>query len=183
MAALGLWVSWVSGCGGTKPPGGVQDPHSFAGMNASAIRYDCGETRACLDQEDMKPAGNFVDICLSMEADQFSKRPETQANFLSVTRRCSAFSGCEYYNCTKRPDTGFGKMREQQVAYGCQQKIQCEMEQGRTFDNPTIEVNNCVGSTEGTLFNYGISDQNAYDAKFAMCSMLTSCMFVTCYPY
>jgi hypothetical protein len=172
-------------------------PDTFGGMNAAAIQYDCVQERQCQDDEDSKPPTNFVDTCVKMEASGFVSKPETEARFLNVFNRCMLFTTCGYRDCTcgttasgalgcglDLPLTpGYGESQVAQITYGCMQKAQCMADQGKPVADATLQVNNCVGATEGALFHFSTSDRSGFEAAFAMCSPLASCAFVGCYLY
>jgi hypothetical protein len=163
-------------------------PDTFGGMNAAAIQYDCAEERQCRDDEDKKPATNFVETCIQIEAMGLLSHPETQARFLNVFNRCQLFKACGYRDCTKPlPDgsltPGYGESQAAQITYGCMQKVQCMAEQGKPVADATLEVNNCVGATEGAFFHFATSDRAGFESGFAMCSQLVGCAFAGCYLY
>jgi hypothetical protein len=186
MGAPSLCVLFAVGCAAHAKNPLASD--TFGGMNMAAIQYDCGESRQCADDEDRKPAANFVDTCITMEASQFASHPESQARFLNIFNRCNLFKACGYRDCTKPlPDgsitPGYGESVAPQITFGCAQKVQCQVDQGKPVDNAMLQINNCVGATEGAFFHFANSDRSAYESAFNMCSPLVSCAFVGCYLY
>jgi hypothetical protein len=185
--ALWLWISALAGCG-TPAPGGINDPNSFAGMNAAAIRTDCAQFRMCEGLTNAMLPADYVSKCVNGEVDTLSKHPEYQAAFLNRVNRCGVFpDACTYRDCIKSNmpvQPGYGESQAAKIMYGCQQKIQCESEHGKKFSDPTLAVNNCVGMTEGLFFRLGAAEQQTYENTFATCSALAGCAFVQCpYPY
>jgi hypothetical protein len=166
-------------------------------MNEPAIQYDCAQERQCLDDEDAKPAANWQDTCVKKEASLLVTQPEQQARFLNVFNRCMLFTACTYRDCTCGVTTsgslacgqpipltpGYGESQAPQITYGCTQKLQCMADSGKPVANAQLEINNCVGATEGLLFHFSGSDRTSFEGNFATCSTLASCAFVGCYLY
>jgi hypothetical protein len=185
-SALSAWALMTLAACSSKDPISAGNLGAFVGQNKMLVDTNCSESMAC--QKEMGLEEVSVSTCEVALAQNFSSTPSNEAPFLHAVNRCGKLTSCDFTRCAtldlmmSHADS-FGDAQVADVTYGCQQKIQCAIDMKESIPDPTLAVNNCVAATQGTMYTWSTSDQNAYLANFAMCGSLTSCDMAMCYEY
>jgi hypothetical protein len=170
------------GCGGDDS-GPLDDPNTFAGKYAEAIRKNCSMLSQCHEITGMPDSEDFADQCAQDSADALNDNPANQLQFVAKYTFCGAQTDiCSYVKCLSLP-TGYGMTQLAKVTQSCEADAACKSAQGMTSDDPEQDLVVCQGHRIGELDGYSPDQRKAYENAFTPCAALTGCDFIACFPF
>jgi hypothetical protein len=80
------------------------------------------------------------------------------------------------------PVSSYGEGQLDKLMYVCQAKAECQGAMGGAASSPQ-DVMNCAAVYVGSLDLWSPTQRTQYEQTFAMCSTLTGCQFLGCFPF
>ena len=182
LSCLSALCAFALGCGGGDDDP-LNDPSTFVGKYRDAIDFNCDQIAGCDEQKSMPPAKGFHDDCVQQSADALNDNLDNQRRFVAKYIHCGDRGDpCSYTACLSLPD-GYGSTQLPIITQSCQAEAACKDAQGMSSNNPAQEQVICEGKHVGALDSDSPDQRHAYEVAYPPCATLTSCEFITCFPY
>lgn len=162
------------------------DPHfangTYASSHRGAIELDCDKRVMCAEMTNDYLRKDAFEDCVRTQAMNLNDFPESRLKFHLGVNRCVG-SVCQYVDCVQSGFVSYGEQQLDKVQYTCQQKVQCALDNKTLGSDPSSAFESCVIQSVLTLDTFSNEARASFQQAFFPCLPMTSCAFLSCFPY